>query len=61
MKEETAKLKLIKLIMEVEEQLHKGRMDEFWYNDKFDSLFEEDLLGLEFKYNLLKRKLKENA
>jgi hypothetical protein len=59
MNELETKLELIKRIMVAEEKLLDREPKGLWYNDKFDSLYDEDILSLQFKVNLLKRKVED--
>jgi hypothetical protein len=60
MKERDAKLKIIGLIIELENRLDNGKRDEYWWGNKFDSLIEESISSLHLKYRLLEKKEKEN-
>lgn len=53
------KLKLIGEIIVAEEHFHQGNIkgDDLWYNYRFDQLYDEGLLSLQLKMNLLKRKI----
>jgi hypothetical protein len=59
MEDKNEKLKLIGNIMVAEEHFLKSKPKNFWYNDRFDELYEESLLSLQLKMNLLKRKINE--
>ena len=58
MKERDAKLKIIGLMIELEDRLDQGRKHDYWWGDKFDSLLEESISSLHLKYKLLQRKEK---
>jgi hypothetical protein len=59
MSEQKEKLKLIGDIIIAEEHFNHNEVKKnpIWYNDRFDQLYEESLLSLQLKKNLLKRKI----
>jgi hypothetical protein len=61
MEDRNEKLKLIGNIMVAEEHFLKSKPRDFWYGDRFNELYEESLLSLQLKMNLLKRKIKDES
>jgi hypothetical protein len=59
MSEKDEKLRLIGDIIIAEEYFMRNEIkkDELWYNNRFDMLYEETLLTLQLKKNLLMRKI----
>jgi hypothetical protein len=60
MDEMEKRLNLIKEIITAEESFLISEPKGYWYGDKFDILYDDDLLSLQLKSNLLKRKLNES-
>jgi hypothetical protein len=59
MSEKDEKLRLIGDIIIAEEYFMRNEIkkDELWHNNRFDMLYEETLLTLQLKKNLLMRKI----